>query len=86
MEYKNEKKWKVELSKKTGSKKLFIELGTWISILGSLKSSNSFKTPKTHIIYFYDIELICYKQIEYHKWVLKRKSKIIVFISIWYWW
>ena len=57
----------MELSKKTGSKKLFIELGTWISILGSLKSSNSVKTPKTHIIYFYDIELICYKQIEYHK-------------------
>lgn len=37
------KKEKVELSFLTGSKKTFLELGTWISFLGSLKSSNSFK-------------------------------------------
>ena len=71
--WKNEKKMKSEISWKTNIKSFSYELGTWISILEQSYSSNSFWIYMwlksyifmTLIIYFYDIEFICFIQIEY---------------------
>ena len=50
---------------KFGLKKLFIGLWYLYCLLGYLNSPSCSSLHKTHIIYFYDIEIVCVKQIDH---------------------
>lgn len=77
------KKCKSEISRNTNKKAFHNELGTWITILEQSYSSNSLIITKdSPIIYFYDIEFICFIQNEYQMSLIIRKTKIIVLISL----